>query len=134
MRFCVNVEDGSVLFRSHVTDSYPILFRQIDDEMAKMISEGKVTGKQIAEAAIRKDMSQPGFDYQEYDKRRQAEKKSRCMSQREMIPVSENPVDVNEEAKPETTLTLADLKTDEPKRVRVKSDDSQKTAKDNGGY
>lgn len=108
-RFIFNMSNKTVGPRTSETDKYPLTYPLIDDETANAVVKGVVTGDAVAEAIRKGIMSKPGFNWEDFDKRRQAEKKLLNMSQHDMIPMSEKEGANAEPDKPEEVATLASL-------------------------
>ena len=107
-RFVFIMGSKTVGHRTSETDKYPLSYPLIDDETASAIDKGKVSGDEVAEAITKGIMSKPGFNWEDFDKRRQAEKKLLNVSQHDMRPVGDNEVGA-EPDKPEDVVSLASL-------------------------
>ena len=107
-RFVFIMSSKTVGFRTTETDKYPLSYPLIDDLTAMAIDKGTVSGEAVAEAITKNIMSKPGFSWEDFDKRRQAEKKLLNVSQHDMTLVGDE--DASEEAdKPEDVVTLDTL-------------------------
>ena len=89
-RYVINMETGSHGFRTSETDALPLTFRLIDDKTCKALCRGEIKGKDVVEAIRKQMMSAEGFSWEEFDRRRQAEKQRMNVSQHDMVPVGES--------------------------------------------
>ena len=108
-KYVINSNDGTVSWRTSETDKYPLTYPLIDDETAKAVDSGRISGMVVVEAIKKGIMSEPGFNWEEYDKRRQAEKRGLNVSQHDMIPIGDEQEKEAESDKPEKVVTLASL-------------------------
>ena len=108
-RFVFIMSSKTVGFRTSETDKYPLSYPLIDDETASAIDKGRVSGDAVAEAITKGIMSKPGFSWEDFDRRRQAEKKLLNVSQHDMRPVGDNEGENAEPDKPEDVVSLASL-------------------------
>ena len=97
-RYVINMETGSHGFRTSETDALPLTFRLIDDKTCKALCRGEIKGKDVVEAIRKQMMSAEGFSWEEFDRRRQAEKQRMNVSQHDMVPVGES---AEKDAEPE---------------------------------
>lgn len=87
-RFVINMVTGAHGPRTAATDELPLTFKLIDDATCKALATGEITGMQVVEAVKKDMMSKPDFSWEEYDRRRQAEKLRMNVSQHEMVPAT----------------------------------------------
>lgn len=108
-RFVINMNTGAHGPRTDETDKYPLTFKFIDDETCKALATKKITGMQVVEAIKKKMLSRPDFSWEEYDRRRQAEKTRMNVSQHDMVPVGDDTEKEEEQSTPEDVVTLSSL-------------------------
>ena len=106
-KFIINMEDGTVGFRTDMSDQLPLTFHLIDDATAVAIEKGKVKASDVIEAIKKGFMSKPDFSWDEWDKKRRKEKDLRNVSQRDMRPVGA--ADDGKPAEPEKPEDVATL-------------------------
>lgn len=111
IRFVLNINSGTVSSRTSETDKNPIIFRMIDDATASAIVKKEVSVDVVIEAINRKEYGKPGFSWKEYEAKRRAAEDLLNVSQREMIPVTDDPKLKSEERQinPDDVVTLADI-------------------------
>lgn len=114
-RFVFIMGNKTVGFRTPETDKYPLSYPLIDDETASVIDKGLVSGDAVAEAITKGIMSKPGFNWEDFDKRRQAEKKLLNVSQHDMAVVGDKADNSTKGDEPEDVVSLASLGLAKPK-------------------
>lgn len=107
--FVVNIETETLLYRTDETDKLPVIYRKIDDETAKAIISGEIAVKTVVDAIENAEMKSPTFNWREYDAKRRAAKKMLNVSEKNMVPVSEAPVNTRKEDSPTEVVTLKDI-------------------------
>ena len=89
-KYAINLKDGTIVYRSKATDSMPVLFRWIPDDVAKGIMEKKIDPKKVTNIIMKKVFSSDTFDHSEYE----AElKKLNVVFKEEEVPEPEEVVD-----------------------------------------
>lgn len=108
-RFVFNRSNRTVGFRTSETDKLPNTYVLIDDATANAVVDGQITGDQLEDAIARNIMSKPGFSWEEYSRRRQAEDRLLNVSKYDMRPAGNGADASADPEKNDDVVSLAGL-------------------------